>query len=307
MTSRLDAVVDHATTASIPFLVGALVLGVLNQSLRALAWHGLLAAAHPGRHVGRRGVWSASILGSAVAVVAPSHSGDLVRACAVRRRVKDTCLPTIAGTLLPLAAIDAVVVAGLGVYAWRSGGLGPLPDLVDGGSAGPRLALLAGLAAVLVAVGRHPAVRGRTVALARGLRVGLAGVGCPRRFAVRVVVPQLLGQACRVVSTLLMLHAFGVAVGVGVAAAVLVAGSLASIVGVTPGGAGPREALVVLVLAGHASNATLLAYAVGAHVTAGALSLVLGGLVLLLPPVARVLRAFLHPVPLPPPLPARPS
>ena len=75
---------------------------------------------------------------------------------------------------------------------------------------------------------------------------GLAILRTPERYLRGVVSLQALGWACRVGGMYFFLQAFHVPAGLPDAALALSAGSIATLMPLTPGGAGPQQALLAL-------------------------------------------------------------
>ena len=63
---------------------------------------------------------------------------------------------------------------------------------------------------------------------------------------------------------------------------VLVVGSISTLLPFTPGGAGARQALLVIVLSGEATRSAILAYSVGAQVSVTVVNVIIGFVALFL-------------------------
>lgn len=98
----------------------------------------------------------------------------------------------------------------------------------------------------------------------------------PRRYLSQVVVYQLLGWGCRVGGAYFFLEAFNVESSLRNALLVQVASSLSTLVPATPGGLGPRQALLIVLLAGAASPGTVLAFGVGMELALTAWNVLIG-------------------------------
>ena len=85
----------------------------------------------------------------------------------------------------------------------------------------------------------------------------------PGRYVRQVATYQLLGWACRIGGAYFFLDAFHVEATLRNALLVQAASSLSTLVPATPGGLGPRQALLIVLLAGAASPGTVLAFGVG--------------------------------------------
>ena len=95
------------------------------------------------------------------------------------------------------------------------------------------------------------------------IKDGLAILRTPERYLRGVVSLQALGWACRVGGMYFFLEAFHVPAGLPDAALALSAGSVATLMPLTPGGAGPQQALLLYMFSGEASRSAVLSFSVG--------------------------------------------
>ena len=119
-------------------------------------------------------------------------------------------------------------------------------------------------------------------AFAARVRQGFTILRTPRRYALTVAVPQLVGWGCRVGAAAAFLEAFGIPGTLRNALLVMVVGSLTTLLPVTPGGVGTQQALIVVVLGGAATDSQLLSYSVGAQAAVMVANALLGGIALVL-------------------------
>jgi uncharacterized membrane protein YbhN (UPF0104 family) len=82
-------------------------------------------------------------------------------------------------------------------------------------------------------------------------------------YLLRVVPPQLGAWACRIGVAFALLAAFDLPATVPLAALVVVAGGLSTLVPATPGGAGTQQLLIVYALSTTASAAQALSFSIG--------------------------------------------
>src|SRR5581483_11185394 len=88
-----------------------------------------------------------------------------------------------------------------------------------------------------------------------------------RRFVLGVVVPQAVSWVFRIASLYYFLEAFRVHASIHNALLALVVDSLATLFPATPGGAGTKQGLIVLLFHNEAiSKSLLLAFSVGANI-----------------------------------------
>jgi uncharacterized membrane protein YbhN (UPF0104 family) len=164
------------------------------------------------------------------------------------------------------------------------------------------------IGAVVIAAGR---ARGHVARLAHKLRQGVAILESPRAYVRLVVLPQAAGWCFRVASMYCFLHAFHVGGGLNHAALALVAGSVTSVMPLTPGGVGTQQALLMVLLAGVATPATVLSFSVGTQLVMTTVNVLVGGacmgMMLRTLPWRIRLSVPAEPEPVPVPLPAATS
>jgi hypothetical protein len=115
---------------------------------------------------------------------------------------------------------------------------------------------------------------GRLARFARGVGQGLAGLRDPRRYLAAVASWQLGAWALRVACVFFFLRAFGIEASPTCALLVVAAQILSGVVPVA-GGAGVQQALVVVVLAGHAGTGAAIAFSIGMQASIAATNVAL--------------------------------
>jgi uncharacterized membrane protein YbhN (UPF0104 family) len=243
----------------------ALALQLANIGFRALAWRNVLAAAYPAARVRLLDVGAAYAAGVALNAYTPARAGEALKIALVRLRVPDSSVATIAASSAVILVFDALMGGALMVTAWALGVVPALPH--------PSLkaaAIVAGVAVLAVLVlRRFPRLRAR-------LREGGAILGTPRAY-LRLVVPAQLGAwGCRIGVAFALLAAFGLPATIPLAALVVVAGGLSTLVPATPGGAGTQQLLVVYALQKTASAASALSFSIGMQVGVTIVNTVIG-------------------------------
>ena len=276
----MNAVADAVQTfgarlshVSLTLLALAVCLHVAGLLLRATAWRGVLAAAVPGGRPQRRTVTGAYLAGAGVNNVVPARGGDVARVVIACRALPGVCCATVAAGLLVESLLDAIVGSSLLVWAIWSGAL-PLSLLaVRGGSPGVIAAAAVAVAIVVVATRRRSAA-GR---LARELRRGLSVLTSPRAYATTVAAPQLLSWVARIGGMLCFLHAFHITAGPRQAVLAVLAGSITTVLPITPGGVGTQQALLAVLLAGVATPAAAISFSLGTQLVTTCVDVAIGG------------------------------
>jgi uncharacterized membrane protein YbhN (UPF0104 family) len=266
-----------------PLMVG-LLLHTINLLLRTSAWYSILRAAYPGVKYRYRSCAGAYLAGVGVNAIAPARGGDLVKIFLTRTRLEGSTTPTLLASLLVETLIDAVLGIVILVYALSQHVLPRVPELpslpafewswaVANPTVTSIIATFILLACIITARRLHIAGK----AFAARVRQGFTILRTPRRYALKVAVPQLLGWACRVAAAAAFLEAFGIPRTQRNAL-----GSLTTLLPFTPGGVGTQQALIVVVLSGAATDSQLLSYSVGAQAAVMAANAIIGGIALVL-------------------------
>jgi uncharacterized membrane protein YbhN (UPF0104 family) len=263
-------------------LVLAIGLGFLNLALRSRAWQQILRAAMPGEQIRYRTALGAYCAGVGVNAIVPARAGDVVKMFLVVRSNPRARYVTLTGTLVAETLFDFAVAGGLLVWVLLAGVLPGVrfPDLPTFElSAAVRhpwytLLIVAALALLATFLGR------RVRSFWRQFGRGLAILRTPGRYLRSVVSYQALGWCCRVGAAFAFLGAFGVPATLRNALIVQVAGSLGSLLPATPGGLGPKQALLVVMLAGEAGRTSVLAFSAGMELSLLVANVALGAVCL---------------------------
>lgn len=261
----------------------ALAIGVLcaigNSALRTRAWRNILAAAYPHSTVRWWDTFRAYYAGVGINSVVPARAGDVVKLFLMKRRVDGSAYPALASSLLAESVFDALVATGLLIWAWQLGIVPDLPSL-------PRLPafeiswyadrpwILGVIAVVLLIALIWATIRVRS--FWASVRQGLVILTMPSAYLRRVALLQAVGWALKVASAYWFLAAFNVPATIHNALLVQVATSIGTLLPATPGGLGPKQALIVILLAGTATRGDLLAFSVGIEFVMLAVNVVLG-------------------------------
>jgi uncharacterized membrane protein YbhN (UPF0104 family) len=260
------------------FLAAAIALSVANLALRSRAWQQILRAALPAERIRYRTAFGAYCSGVGVNAVIPARAGDVVKLFLVKRSTRDAHYPTLIGTLVTETLFDFVVATALLLWALAAGVLPGvrLPDIpaFDLSWAFRHWWIVLAVLGALAVLGLLAARRVRAFWSQFGQ--GLAIVRHPGRYLRSVASWQAVGWVCRVGGAWCFLEAFHVPGSLENALIVQVAGSLGSLFPATPGGLGPTQALLVVMLAGEASRTGILAFSAGMELTLVILNVTLG-------------------------------
>ena len=264
---------DELTSVSWTALALALALHFAKVFVRTFAWRNILAAAYPGERVPWRPVFGAYVAGVGVNSIVPGRGGDLVKLYLVRRRLERTTYTTLASTLFTETLLDLVLATALFLWALTQGvlpSLHVLPNVpaFDWGWLFRHSQLAATVIALLTLgaiafswwAARH--VEDFKERIGRGFTI----LRDRRRYLREVASWQLASWVLRIASLYWFLRAFHVHASIHNALLAQVVDSLATLLPFSPGGAGTKQGLLVIVLHGQASTSRLLAFSVGMHV-----------------------------------------
>ncbi len=263
--ASLDGLAERLANIDPRWVALALALQLGNLGLRAVAWRAVIAAAYPRERIRLRDVGAAYAAGVALNAYTPARGGEALKIALLRLRIPGSSVPTLAATSSVILLFDALMGATLLGLAWSLGAVPALPH--------PSLPLIGGAAAVVaiaaVALVLAPRLRAR-------LKQGTAILKTPRLYFRQVVPAQLGAWGCRVGVAFALLAAFGLPATVPLAALVVVAGGLSTLVPATPGGAGTQQVLVVYALQQTAAAASSLTFSIGMQVGVTAVNTLVG-------------------------------
>jgi uncharacterized membrane protein YbhN (UPF0104 family) len=275
LASAFSGVVDRIEGLDTRFIVPAVALQLATLGLRALAWRNILAAAYR-RPIPVFSVACAYAAGVALNGFLPARGGEAAKVALVRARVPGSKVPTIAGALSVVSAVDAVIATTVVLTMWATGAIPwiPLPPLPDPYDVVTILAFAVAVCALAVAVASmRCSFRWRPLLASFG--AGFAVLRSPKRFF-SGVLPCLLGAwACRITVVFLTLHAFQIHAGLATAALVTILSGASAAVPV-PGGGGSQQMLATYALHGSVSTASAMSFSFGMQVGVTALNCIVG-------------------------------
>lgn len=263
VTGWLGSLWDALTEVEPGYVVLGLGLQTLETFLSGVAWLAILRFAYPASEVGALPVLTAYAVAVAGNDVLPANLGTLVMLVMLTAIIPDSTFPGLVGGQVVHKLF--FVVAGAAVYLYLF--------LSVPGSFAVELELLADHRALAILV---PAVVGLAAVLLvrafwsklRGLwgraKQGGAILSDRRAFAVRVLLPELGAWLCKLGVIAVFLAAYGIPVSLHTVMTVAGGNSLASVVSVTPGGAGVNQAVNSATLTREdVDRETALAYSAG--------------------------------------------
>ncbi len=281
--SAVNSFLDNLAELQLLPLLLALACHGMYLTLRTVAWYNGLRAAYPAERFRWRNIWAAELAGNGISSIVPARAGAIVRLYLGKQTVNNSNYATVGSSFVVAAPFDLVVGFLILTYGFTQGVFPDLPDLsklnafdLSFFASHPTFAiftitlipiLLLTLFAVLsVRVREFWANVRRGVTLLTQRDAYLRGAALPQGFA----------WVFRIASVWMMLVAFNIEVSLDIVLTVMAVQAAASLIPLTPQGAGVQQALLVTALAGVASGATLAAYSVGQQIAVAAFNALFG-------------------------------
>jgi uncharacterized protein (TIRG00374 family) len=265
-----------------PLLLGLGFYG-LNLIARSRASFNVLRAAYPDQRFRWREVAGAYVAAYGANAVIPARPGDVIRLVLLHRTVPTSTYPTLAASFLVENIFDTAIGILILLFALTQGVFPKPPDFSKLGAfdlsylAGhPRLLLFLITATAIAVLVAFALLSARVKAFWRRVSQGFSILRDRRRYLRQVAAPQFGGWLARFMCYWFMLEAFDIGGSVRNVLLVFGVSAVASLIPLTPGGAGVQQALLVTVFAASASASTVAAYSVGQQIAIAAFSFALG-------------------------------
>jgi uncharacterized membrane protein YbhN (UPF0104 family) len=265
----------------------ALALWTAMLLARAHGWANALRASYPGTEVPELRIQASFLAGAGINAIIPARAGDAAKIFLAKQSVPGSSYPAVASSFAVLTPFDTAIGLLVLLFALTQGLLPEAPRIpelpafeIAFWAQNPDLLMLTltvlgiGAVALFVYLARH------VERLWAKLKQGVAILRTPRRYLREVAAWQMVGWIARFGSFWFFLEAFGIGgsfLNVGLLMAVQ---AIATTLPLTPGGAGPQQALLVATLEGP-SRIAVLSFSVGQQIAVAALAATLGFLSLL--------------------------
>ncbi len=265
----------------LPLAIALLALAAM-QLARSRAWQNVLGAAYPGTPIPYVKLTASYLAGAGINAIIPAHAGDATKVFLVKRLVPGSSYPAVTSSFVVQAVFDTIAGVLVFLYALTQGLLPRPPELprlpafeIAFWAEHPQVLLftitLAGVGFVIL----FAVLARRVEAFWDRVKQGLAILTEPKRYLREVAAWQGLGWLFRFAAFWFFLEAFGIGGSVANVMLVMSVQAVAGIVPLTPGGAGPQQALLVATLEGP-SRAAVLSYSVGTQIAMAIWSVLLG-------------------------------
>jgi uncharacterized membrane protein YbhN (UPF0104 family) len=253
---------------------------------RSRAWQNTLRAAYPDRSVPYTRITAAYLVGAGLNSVIPARVGDAAKIFLVKRSVRRSTYPTVVSSFFVGSVFDTSAGILVFVYALTQGLLPKPPELPDLPAfdiafwAQHPSFLLFTLTALGIAIVVAFALLARHVeAFWDRVEQGAVVLTDPRRYLRTVASWQGTGWLLRFFSFWFFLEAFHIGGSFQNVMLVMSVQTVATILPLTPGGAGAQQALLVATLVGPGPIA-VLTYSVGQQIAVAVWTAILGALAL---------------------------
>jgi uncharacterized membrane protein YbhN (UPF0104 family) len=279
----LERVWNTVTSIPIGYLLGAIVLLVVQTTTTAYAWYAILRSAYPGSRVPWIQVLACYATAVALNGVLPANLGTLVMLIMYTTIITAA---TFAGVLAGYVVQKVFyTVIGTLTYVYLFIAVGGSFDLQFGFLAehtGAAIILLVAGVLLIVMVARL--LRPRLHKWWEQAKEGGQIVVQPRSYLGHVLLPEVISWIAMLGIIAVFLGAYKIPVSFHTVMRVVAGNSIANMTSVTPGGAGVQQGFNVLSLKGITSSQTATAYSVGQQLITTAWNLLFA--------IALVARAF---------------
>lgn len=263
LESWFESLFDALTAVDPEYVVVGLLFQTLETALSAIAWIAILRAAYPRESVRLMPVLTCYAVAVAGNDVLPANLGTLVMLVMLMAVIPGSSFPGLVGAQVVHKLFFVVAGAFVYLYLFLSvpgsfeTELGLLSD-----HRALTLVVVAGVTVAAVAIVR--AFWSKLKGLWEGARRGGAILSDWRAYALKVVLPSFGAWLCKLAVIAVFLGAYGIPVTLHTVMTVAGGNSLASVVSVTPGGAGVNQAVNSATLTREdVDRETALAYSAG--------------------------------------------
>ncbi len=254
-------------------LIAALACHGAYLSIRTIAWYNGLRAAYPEESFPWRNIWAAEIAGNGISSIIPAHAGAFVRLYLGKQTVNNSTYATVGSSFMVETPFDLAVGLVILLYGFTQGVFPKLPDLsklnafdLSFFAQHPKFAIffVTLVPILLLALFAYLSVRVRD--FWAQVRQGVTLLTDRRAYTRGAVAPQSVAWIFRFASIWLMLEAFNLPASADMVMTVIAVQVAASLIPLTPQGAGVQQALLLTALSGVAAGATIAAYSVGQQI-----------------------------------------
>jgi uncharacterized membrane protein YbhN (UPF0104 family) len=265
----------------------ALALYAAHLLARSRAWQNVLRAAYPERKVPYPQIAAAYLAGAGLNSFIPARVGDAVKIFLAKRSIRRSTYPTVVSSFFVGSVFDTTAGILVFIYAVTQGLLPQPPELPDlpafdisFWAEHPSFLLFFLTALGIVVVVTFALLARRVEAFWDHVKQGAIVLTDPSRYLRTVASWQGVGWLLRFFSFWFFLEAFHIGGSFQNVLLVMSVQTVATLLPLTPGGAGAQQALLVATLVGPGPIA-VLTYSVGQQIAVAAWTAILGALALI--------------------------
>ncbi len=270
-----------------PAMAIALGFYLAHLLARSRAWQNTLRAAYPDRKVPFPRIAAAYLIGAGMNSVIPARIGDAVKIFLAKRSIRRSTYPTVVSSFFVGSVFDTSAGILVFVYALTQGLLPKPPELPDlpafdiaFWAQHPSLLVFTLTALAIAIVVTFALLARRVEAFWDRVKQGAIVLATPSLYLRTVASWQGFGWLLRFFSFWFFLEAFHIGGSFQNVMLVMSVQTIATLLPLTPGGAGAQQALLVATLVGPGPIA-VLTYSVGQQIAVAAWTVVLGALALI--------------------------
>lgn len=260
----------------------ALAFYLAHLLARTRAWQNILRAAYPDRKVSYARITAATLAGAGLNSFLPARIGDAVKIFLAKRSISGSSYPAITSSFFAQSVFDTSAGIVVFIYALTQGLLPEPPELPDlpafdlsFWAQHPQLLLFVVTALAIGTVVAFALLARRAEQFWDRVKQGVVILTDWRRYLREVALWQGLGWVGRFLAFWFFLEAFHIGGSFSNVMLVLSVQAIATLLPLTPGGAGAAQALLVATLKGPGPIA-VLTYSVGQQIAIAAWTMLLG-------------------------------
>lgn len=281
--SSVGSFFDNLSELQVVPLLLALACHGTYLSLRTIAWYNGLRAAYPNERFRWRNIWAAEVAGNGISSVIPAHAGAVVRLYLGKQTVKNSNYATVGSSFMVEAPFDLFMGTLILIYGFTQGVFPELPDLsklnafdLSFFASHPKFAIFTITLIPIMLLTLFAVLSVRVREFWANVRQGVTLLTQRDAYLKGAALPQGVAWLFRFASIWLMLVAFNIEATLDIVLTVIAVQTAASLIPLTPQGAGVQQALLVTALAGVATGASLAAYSVGQQLAVATFNAVFG-------------------------------
>ncbi len=270
-----------------PAMAIALGFYLAHLLARSRAWQNTLRAAYPDRKVPYPRIAAAYLIGAGMNSVIPARIGDAVKIFLAKRSIRRSTYPTVVSSFFVGSVFDTSAGILVFIYALTQGLLPKPPELpnlpafdIAFWAQHPSLLVFTLTALAIATVVTFALLARRVEAFWDRVKQGAIVLATPSLYLRTVASWQGFGWLLRFASFWFFLEAFHIGGSFQNVMLVMSVQTIATLLPLTPGGAGAQQALLVATLVGPGPIA-VLTYSVGQQIAVAAWTVVLGALALI--------------------------